>query len=162
MVNYANAKIYKLVSFQTDKIYIGSTCEALSLRKAKHKANYKMFVKSQKKYTTSFEILKLGDTDIILLENCPCNSKEELHKRERYFIENTPNCVNKNIPTRKQKEYYETNLGKVVECEICKRTVRENNLQKHLEGAFCKNSVSKSLLIAKLKDDINKAFIEKI
>jgi hypothetical protein len=114
MVNYQNGKIYKLVSFQTDKIYIGSTCEKLSVRKAKHVRNYKDFLESKYHYTTSFELVKLGDVDIVLIEECPCENKEQLHKRERYYIESVNNCVNKHIPTRTDKEYYEDNKDEIL------------------------------------------------
>jgi hypothetical protein len=113
MVNYANGKIYKLASFETDKVYIGSTCEKLSVRKAKHKRNYKMFLNGKYHNVSSFELIKLGDVDIILLEECPCENKEQLHKRERYHIENTPNCVNRHLPTRTKKEYREENQIKL-------------------------------------------------
>ncbi len=112
MVNYANGKIYKLVSFQTDKVYIGSTCEKLSVRKAKHKSKYKCFLSGRDVYITSFELIKLGDVDIVLLEEFPCANKEQLHKRERYYID-TYNCVNKVLPTRTDKEYYEVNKEKI-------------------------------------------------
>jgi hypothetical protein len=107
MPNYQNGKIYKLVSFQTDKIYIGSTCQSLAVRKSEHVRRYKYFLAGVPNYTTSYELIKLGDVDIVLIENFPCNSKEELHKGERFHIENTDNCVNKSIPTRSKKEYYE-------------------------------------------------------
>jgi hypothetical protein len=123
MVNYQNGKIYKLVSFQTDKIYIGSTCEKLTVRKAKHKANYKSFLQGKGHVVTAFEILKYDDVDIILLENCPCENKEQLHKKERFYIENTNNCVNKYIPTRTDKEYYEDNIEKI-------KKYREQNKEK--------------------------------
>ena len=123
MVNYQNGKIYKLVSFQTDKIYIGSTCEKLTVRKAKHKSDYKRFLDGKRCSITSFEILKYDDVDIILLEKCPCENKEELHRKERFYIENTNNCVNKYIPTRTDKEYYEDNREKIKE-------YREQNKEK--------------------------------
>jgi len=43
-----------------------------------------------------------------LIEDFSCKRSEELHARERYWIENTE-CVNKNIPTRTDKEYYQDN-----------------------------------------------------
>ena len=64
------------------------------------------------RYVTSFEVIKSGDFDIILIEHFPCESKEELHKRERYWIERI-NKVNKNIPTRTDKEYREDNKDKL-------------------------------------------------
>ena len=54
-------------------------------------------------YLRSYDILQNDDYQIVLIENYPCNSKNELERRERYWIENT-DCVNKNIPTRSKKE----------------------------------------------------------
>jgi hypothetical protein len=115
MPNYQNGKIYKLVSFQTDKIYIGSTTQNLAMRKAGHQRDYINYLNKKKNYISSFELVKLGDVDIVLLESFPCNNKEELHKKERYYIENTMNCINRVIPTRTIKEYYIDNIEKIKE-----------------------------------------------
>jgi hypothetical protein len=68
----------------------------------------------------------IKECQIILVEKFPCDCKYELLKRERYFIENFE-CVNKIIPTRTKKEYYE----KYKE-EIKKKTkdYRNNNKEK--------------------------------
>jgi len=102
MVNYSNSKIYKICSFQTDLIYIGSTTQSLSQRLAKHKDDYK-----NNKGTTSKEILQYSDAQIILLESVNCENKDQLHAIERRYIENN-NCCNKVIPSRTQKEYLQT------------------------------------------------------
>ena len=109
-MNYENGKVYKLISDHTDKIYIGSTCQPLSKRKNQHKTNYKKYDDGKHHYITSFELFKLGNVDIILVENYPCKSKEELHARERYWIQQNKFLhVNKVVPTRSHKEYYEEN-----------------------------------------------------
>jgi hypothetical protein len=113
MTNYKNGKIYKLVSFNTERVYIGSTCEKLSVRKAKHKSHYKQYFNGKGQRITSFEIVKYDDFDIILLEYYSCDTKEQLHARERYYIENTANCVKKVIPTRTKKEYGDVNREKI-------------------------------------------------
>jgi len=46
------------------------------------------------KYTSSKEILDGGNYSIVLIENVECDTKEQLLKRERQFIE-TIECVNK-------------------------------------------------------------------
>jgi hypothetical protein len=43
----------------------------------------------------SKKILKYGNAQIILIENYPCNNKDELRAREQYWIDKTPNIVNK-------------------------------------------------------------------
>ena len=101
MVNYQNSKIYKIVSSQTDKVYIGSTTKTyLSQRMAEHRANYKKYSNEKFYYLTSFEIVKYDDAEIILIEAFSCETKDELHARERYWIEYTIKCVNKYLPTR--------------------------------------------------------------
>ena len=108
MSNYQNGKIYCLRSHQTDKIYIGSTIQKLYRRMNSHKNTYKNGLDN----TTSKEILCYDDCYIELLENYPCNSKEELHKREGELIKQM-DCVNIMTAGRKWKEYYEDNCEKI-------------------------------------------------
>ena len=115
MVNYQLGKIYKIVDNTNGKIYIGSTCEpTLSRRLAQHKRGCRLYFKTKSRFMTSFEILKNENYEIVLVENYPCNSKDELHARERYYIENNE-CVNKFIPTRTNKENREANKSKKTE-----------------------------------------------
>ena len=59
---YNSSHIYKIQSSLTDKIYIGSTCQALSQRMAGHMKDYKIYLKDNtKRYISSYEIIKLGD-----------------------------------------------------------------------------------------------------
>jgi hypothetical protein len=97
MVNYKNGKIYKLINDELGLTYIGSTSNTLSRRFFQHKSS-KNNCKSKILFTT--ETLP----KIFLIESFPCDSKIELLKRERHFIENL-DCVNKQIPTRTGKEW---------------------------------------------------------
>ena len=140
MPNYENSKIYKLTSLLTDNIYIGSTTLSLALRKAHHQRLYKSYKENNKsRYTTSFKLFELGKVDIILIEEIKCNNKEQLHARERYYIE-TNECINKNIPLRTYKEYYQDN--KKEENERSKKYAKEhreqiNNKKKQLQIINC-------------------------
>ena len=102
MVNYQDGKIYKLVG--SGLTYVSSTSQRLSKRLYGHKNNFHQYQKGNCRNTTSFQIIERGNVDIVLLEKFPCNTKEELHARERYWIEKL-DCVNKIIPTRTNKEY---------------------------------------------------------
>ena len=93
MPNYELGKIYKITSPHTDKIYIGSTCEKhLSNRLAGHKSDYKRMLKLKEEgfntypKITSCELIKLGDVEIVLIENYPCNDRYELLRRERELL----------------------------------------------------------------------------
>jgi len=152
MVNYQEGKIYKIVDNTTGNIYIGSTAEKyLSRRLQRHLVNYKRYIDKKEKYVSSFEILKNNNFEILLLETFPCNNKYELEQKERYYIENNT-CVNKNIPTRTNKEwceenkkyskeYYENNKEKILEkipCDLCGSIVRKRSLNRHKKTEKCK------------------------
>jgi hypothetical protein len=116
-IDYSKGKIYKLTTIHNpDLVYYGSTVNPLYKRKGSHKS----YFKCNRLDCTSFKLFELGidDVEITLVENINCNSKEELHQRERFYIENN-NCVNKFIPTRTIKEYrkqnYEQNKDKIKE-----------------------------------------------
>jgi len=109
MVNYEKGKIYKMVNNKDAQVYIGSTTHSLASRKGKHKFNAKSEkLKNQMNYS-HWNMIGWEHVDIILLENYPCKSKEELHARERYWIEREKPCLNLQLPTRSQEEYLETN-----------------------------------------------------
>lgn len=111
MVNYQKGKVYRIVSDQTDQVYIGSTCNPLSRRMTGHRAHYREYLagKSQIGKYSSYEILQYEDAQIVLIEDVPCENKEQLRRRERYYIEITPNCVNKQVPGRTRAEYFDEN-----------------------------------------------------
>ena len=106
---YERGKIYKLVN-DDGLIYIGSTCEPkLCIRLAKHRACYKYHLKGKGTYMTSYKLFENDyDPDIVLVQSYPCKSKDELHAKERYYIEKYE-CVNKVIPTRTREEWCDEN-----------------------------------------------------
>ena len=117
MVNYKNGKIYKLWSPEGDMIYIGSTCRGLAHRKAQHK---------DKPNTTS-KILFDTYTDIRieLIEEYPCDNKEQLNRKEGEYIR-TLDCVNRCVAGRTEKEWREDNKEHLEE-------YREENKEHHAE-----------------------------
>lgn len=96
MVNYLNGKIYKIVSNCSDKIYIGSTTKLrLCDRMAEHRADLKRYNNGTHGYVSSTEILNYGDAKIVLIENYPCNTKDDLKARENHWQELFKDiCVN--------------------------------------------------------------------
>jgi len=114
MPDYSKAKIYKIYSYENDDVYYGSTCETLSRRMAGHRRHFKMYKNGKYYYITSFKILELTTAKIELVENYPCNSKEQLLQREGFYIRNN-DCINKYIPDRTKKEWVEDNKDKIKE-----------------------------------------------
>ena len=95
MVNYQLGKIYKIECNITGEVYVGSTCEPLLARRlAGHVSNYKRYLNGKGNYVTSFKILENNDYDIVLIEKYPCNDKDELLVRERYWTKQIE-CINK-------------------------------------------------------------------
>ena len=102
-----SARIYALRSKTSDKTYIGSTTNKLNNRFNHHTGHYKEYQQGKRTNNTSFEIMKLGDAYIELLEECNIDNRYE---RERYWINNTPNCVNVIVRPRRsddeKKQYH--------------------------------------------------------
>ena len=137
MPDYELGKIYKITSPHTDKIYIGSTCERhLSNRLAGHKAQYKRMIKLKEEgfnsyhKMTSYELIKLGEVEIVLIENYPCKDRYELLRREREIIdENKDKIVNKGKPIRTQVENDEKESKKESKKELSYWRKRFNDMR---------------------------------
>lgn len=112
MPNYKNGKIYKLYSMnEPEKVYYGSTTQTLPMRKSGHKATYKRYLGGKGNFCSSFDIFKMDNVEIELVEKCPCEDKDELLIREKHYIKSF-DCVNKQIPKNTRKEYYNDNKDK--------------------------------------------------
>lgn len=95
MPNYQKAKVYRLVSNESDEVYYGSTTSTLAQRLAEHKYSFRNRTRPQ---CSSRHVAKYNDVRIILVEDFPCDRKEQLFAREQYYIDNNP-CVNKSPAT---------------------------------------------------------------
>ena len=152
MVNYQLGKIYRIVCNTTGLTYYGSTCEdTMAKRLSHHKDSYKRYLNGNYGFTTSFEILKNENYEIILVENFPCNSKDQLHARERFYIESNE-CVNKIIPTRTKKEYREQNKEEIAKYQ---KQYREQNKEEIPEKMKQYREQNKELI-----KEINKQYRE--
>ena len=94
MVNYANSKIYQILCWTTGDCYIGSTVMSLNARLQAHKNRMSCNSKS---------IIERGNYTIELIEDYPCNTKEELLYRERFYFEHRE-CVNIICPIQSKEE----------------------------------------------------------
>ncbi len=166
---YENAKIYKITSIHSDLIYIGSTNQKrLSSRKSGHISQYNRWINNNSNYTSSFELIKLGDIDICLIEEFPCENKEQLHKRERYYIENTINCINIKKPSRPpeeyKKEYREKNIDKIKEKQKRYYEINKDKRQEYLKNNKERLSNNRKIYREdnkdKIKEEQHKYYIE--
>lgn len=140
MPNFKGGKIYKLVSNNTNKIYIGSTTLSLKDRLSRHKANYKM----NKSYISSRHILQFDDVNIVLIEEYPCSSKKELLEREQYHQDENKNiCVNNRraIRDREAKIAYD-------------KEYQNKHYDKHIQAVKKYNEKNKEKINARCREKV--------
>ena len=131
MTGLIRGKIYKITSTNTDKIYIGSTSKDLEQRLKGHYNDWVKYNNARYHYVSSFAILCKGDYKIELIEEVVCSSNQELHKIEGFFVrEYSANAVNRNIPGRSKKQYYQDN--KLITCE-CGTKYKNKDKEKHMD-----------------------------
>ena len=96
MPNYQLSKIYKIVPLNSEDdsdIYIGSTTKnTLAERMAEHRSKYRHWLEGISKVSSFrlFDKYGLENCYIFLIEEYPCNTKDELRAREGHFIITTP------------------------------------------------------------------------
>lgn len=147
MVNYKNSVIYKLCSkdINIKTIYVGSTANMLRLRKSNHKSScnnakgkdYNLYV-----YQFIRENGGWNNWDIIEIERYSCSDKQELHKRERFYVETLEAKLNSHIPTRTDKEWKEENKEKLLDYQ---KKYYEENKEKILDyqKEYCEENKEK-------------------
>jgi hypothetical protein len=141
---YENGKIYMITDNAYTEKYIGSTTVGLSSRIAQHRRNYKRYKDGKYHFITIFDLFDKYDINnckIELIEEAPCDTKEQLRKIEGQHIRNE-NCINKRIEGRTDKEYYEEYKIKLLED---KKEYYKNNINriKARKKAYYENNKEK-------------------
>ena len=103
MLDYKNGKIYQIVCNITGERYVGSTCKSLEDRLKTHID----FLDCSSK-----QIIKRRNYYIELLENYPCESDNELKRKEGEY-QKTMECINIYIAGRTRKEWYQDNKEEI-------------------------------------------------
>jgi hypothetical protein len=121
MADYSKGKIYRIYSpsHLEDGEYIGSTIETLSRRMSNHRRNYRQYCEGNNHFISSFDLLKYDDARIELIEECPCENREQLLRKEGEYIRGSGKCLNHRIAGRTKIEYHKDN--KDVRNEYSKR-----------------------------------------
>jgi len=170
MPNYGNGKTYFIwnTTAPVHKLYIGSTVSTLKHRLTQHVCEFK----NTSKKCESHILIAMGNYDIQLLENYPCENKQQLEDREaEYIIANWDSCVNKSVPgavrraggrKKYDKQYNQQNAEKISEykaqnitCNLCGVTSRRDHLARHRKSKTCRAAVQ-SQVTNVLDDMINK------
>ena len=117
-------KIYKIYCETTNNVYIGKTRNSIKKRLIQHKSDYR----KQRRYCSSWKIFKNNNYYYCIVEDNI--SKENINIKERFYVDNTPNCINDRTPyitreERKEKQIKYKKNYKPTKESIIKR--RQNN-----------------------------------
>ena len=152
MSDYSNSCVYKISCKDENikEVYIGSTTN-LNMRKLQHK--YRCNNEKDKKYNYNVYnfIRSNGGYDnwqFDVLEQLNCNNKTELHTRERYHIELHDNILNRVIPTRSSKEYYQDNKDILFKKQKAYNEKNKEEINKQRKNFYNNN---KDILLKKSK-----------
>ena len=103
-MDYSKAKIYKILNDVDDDLYIGATCQSLSMRMVGHrKARTSTKHKNYKLYKRMNE-LGVEHFYIELVKETPCENKEQLNAIEGDYIRKY-GTLNGKITGRTRKEW---------------------------------------------------------
>lgn len=139
MPDFQNGKIYKLVSDNTNKIYIGSTTMTLNDRLQRHKSNFK----NNESSNSAKKLMRYDDVKIILLLDYPCNNKVELLLKEQEYMD-----LNKNICVNFRR-------AKVDKKEYMKQYMKDkNNIKNHIEAVKRYVNKNKEYIYGRAKEKI--------
>lgn len=128
MVDFKNGKIYKVYSpSNPELVYYGSTVDKLSKRFQKHRASVKLGINISSKII----IENYDDSVIELVEEYPCDNRDQLNRREGYYILNN-RCVNKQVAGRTLQEHYHDNIEDI---KVYRENWYQQNKEKILENA---------------------------
>ena len=116
--DYTDGRIYKILNYNDDACYVGSTCLSLSKRMGKHREDANNPKKQHWLLYIKMKEYGIENFYIELIEAYPCKNSEELRKREGHFIREF-GTLNKNIAGRTPQEYG--------------REYRQNNLTRRRE-----------------------------
>ena len=158
--DYSKSKIYRIVSDQTNEVYIGSTIQTLEARYSKHKHDLK-----RDRYCASVELLKHGDARIELIRDFPCNSERELAKEETNHMLACPNpVVNHNRASRTKAEWREDNRDQLIEYnkqryEANREQILEQKKQKY--DCPCGSTIRKSSKLTHEKSKKHQDYINR-
>jgi len=125
MPDYKLGKIYMVYPKVEDPdegdVYYGSTVDTLARRMNGHRN------KTQCKIL--FDKYGIKNCFIELVEEYPCETKEQLNRKEGEYIRDNK-CINKIIAGRTYKEYYDENRNKIIEKQ---KEYRNDNTDKYIE-----------------------------
>lgn len=146
--------IYQILDNTTGNSYIGSTVKPIKTRLSIHLSYYNKWVNNNhiSTYYSSFEVFKNDNFVVFILELLSDSEAPTRYLRERYFLETIGNCVNKHIPSRTLKQYYDDHKPQINQLmkeyyeknkEKCNKQIKErydNNINGYRDKQIERNN----------------------
>lgn len=127
MSDYSKGKIYLIYIPGLEEYgYVGSTIVPINERLSIHKCS----AKSEGKYKFASCVLFTDDNQVCIkeLEAYPCENKQQLLEREKYWLSQYPEAVNKNPPILTEEE----RLKRSREISLrCYHNNKEHNIERN-------------------------------
>jgi len=155
MVNYNNGIIYKICckDLSITDIYVGSTTN-FNKRKQHHKE--RMNVNHTKGHYKIYKSMRdnggFNNWSLIEIEKYPCDSKRELEKRERYWIDELKPTLNSLLPYVSESETKERIIN-YRKSDARKQTLENEKVKVTCD---CGDILNKSSLSRHLKRNVHK------
>jgi hypothetical protein len=157
-MDYKNGKIYCIRNSINDEVYVGSTTQPLSKRMVKHRCSAKT-MPNKMKITMHMEELGFENFYIELVEEFPCENKEQLNRKEGEWIRKI-GTLNSKIPGRtpterridnadKLKQYAERNREHILQI---KRDYHNKHREEERAKARERYHANKIEILAKAKE----------
>ena len=155
--NYNNTISYKIVcnDLNIKDLYVGHTTNFIK-RKNHHKWSCSNINRCNLKvYQTIRNNGGWDNWNMIEIEKYPCNDSNEAKSRERYWLETLSASLNRQLPTRTNKEYYNLNKDKINEQ---KKDYYYNHKAEYKENYKNYYDLNKETIIKKVRlySDLNK------
>ena len=136
--DYSQSTIYKICCNDpaVSDVYVGSTT-SFSKRKNSHKTSC-INARSKQHNTYVYQFIRNNGSwenwNMVEVEAYCASTKRELEARERYWLEQLGATLNKKMPTRTKKQYYDENKEVLNEkkkqyCEKNKEAIKETKKQ---------------------------------
>jgi len=128
-MDYKSGKIYCIRNFINEEIYVGSTTQPLSKRMAWHRRDRNLNIMAKRPLYKLMGEIGVEHFYIELIEEYPCDNKDQLRAREGFYIRKQ-GTLNKVIIGRTKKEYTEDTKEQRHQYD---KERRQNNIEFMLE-----------------------------
>ena len=164
-------KIYRIVSPNTELVYVGKTSQTLARRFDCHRSHHKRYLSSKTRYCSSFKVIECGDAVIELIEETDDSRREahwikklgacNHHKLEvdrsdkasmaeydrKYRMENIDACRgHQRKYIRKNRDEINRKKSEKIPCDHCGRFSNRVNMQRHKKSKRCLEFVQEPVL----------------